>query len=67
MIKNIAAAAALALGAGLLTCIPAQAAQNSVPFPPPAGYPLVLTLAPAPLLWPAVPLVQPAYVVYGVN
>lgn len=59
MIKNIAAAAALALSTALLACGPAQAAapQKSGAFPlPPFGYVL---LAPAPI-WHA-PLIHPAY------
>ncbi|MEV7522801.1 hypothetical protein [Streptomyces sp. NPDC091371] len=66
MIKNIAAAAALAFSTALLACAPAQAAapqSSSYPLPP-FGYVL---LAPAPL-WPAPLLVQPAdpgWFVYG--
>lgn len=72
MIKNIAAAAALALTTGLLTCAPAQAAQNSFPLPP-FGY-AVYSSAPGPLLWHAPlaqpahhPLFHPAYVAYGLR
>ncbi|UQX02122.1 hypothetical protein [Streptomyces sp. RerS4] len=64
MIKNIAAAAALALSSALLTCAPAQAAPHSFPLPP-FGY---YALAPAPLGWQAAPLlVHPGYVVYTVR
>ncbi|WP_329381966.1 hypothetical protein OG625_18425 [Streptomyces sp. NBC_01351] len=59
MIKNIAAAAALAFSTAFLTCAPAQAAapqSNSYPLPP-YGYVL---LAPSPL-WPAPLLLQPAH------
>ncbi|MFJ8012081.1 hypothetical protein [Streptomyces sp. NPDC096339] len=58
MIKNIAAAAALAFTSALITCSPAQAAApqsgSAYPWPP---YDYVL-LASAPL-WPAPVLVRP--------
>ncbi|MFD7257264.1 hypothetical protein [Streptomyces sp. NPDC059874] len=59
MIKNIAAAAALAFSSALITCAPAQAAapqSSSYPLPP-YGYVL---LAPSPF-WPAPLLVHPAH------
>ncbi|MEU3722875.1 hypothetical protein [Streptomyces sp. NPDC031705] len=74
MIKNIAAAAALAFSTALFTCTPAQAAPSPFPLPP-FGYPAVYTAASAPGVWhvplvvhPALhPVFHPAYVVYGLN
>ncbi|MFG2876264.1 hypothetical protein ACGFYU_14895 [Streptomyces sp. NPDC048337] len=60
MIKNIAAAAALAFGTALLACAPAQAAAAPTSFPlPPFGYTLVATP-----FWHAPLLDHPAHAVY---
>ncbi|MCX5377068.1 hypothetical protein [Streptomyces sp. NBC_00091] len=67
MIKNIAAAAALALSTALLTFSPAQAAPSSFPLPP-FGY---YSLTSGPVVWHAPlsahPAFHPAYVVYGLR
>ncbi|MFJ4775063.1 hypothetical protein [Streptomyces sp. NPDC088762] len=64
MIKNIAAAAALAFGTVLLACAPAQAAPAApASFPlPPYGF---VSILPGPLGGPALLLGHPAHVVYG--
>jgi hypothetical protein len=66
MIKNIAAAAALAFATALLVCSPAQAAAPATHAAPAAtqGFPLppfgFYTVLPAPLIWHA-PLIHRAY------
>ncbi|GLX21746.1 MULTISPECIES: hypothetical protein [Streptomyces] len=60
MIKNIAAAAALALSTALFTSTPAQAAPSSFPLPP-FGYPVVYTVTSTPSVLDAPLVLHPAY------
>ncbi|MCX5196404.1 hypothetical protein OOK31_21310 [Streptomyces sp. NBC_00249] len=70
MIKNIAAAAALALSSTLLTCAPTQAAQTSYPLPlfGYAVYSNTPLVSHAPLLHPAYhPAYFGTYIVHGLR